>query len=41
MTAGIILEDVGVIGMGGAVIECTIEFVLMEEEEEVKNPKMW
>ena len=35
LTAGIILEDTPVIGMGGAALLLTIEFVLMEEVEEV------
>jgi len=35
LTAGIILEDVPVIGMGDAVMLFAIEFVLMEEVDEV------
>ena len=39
VTARIILEDVCVIGMEGAVLLFSMEFVWMEEEEEVWNPK--
>ena len=40
MTAGLIVEEVYVIGMEGAAILLSMEFVWMEEVEEVGNPKL-